>query len=150
MAGYMTILQGYVYEGRMPNGAAAGVPNGRLMVRGTATDAGKFVLPAADTTTVLECTEAGFIYDGFDADTRTAVPAYRFVVKSLAAPYYFTEWLDIPDETMVYDRTKAECPVGTLMRNHPLLVGEEFVTTEVTGTIAVGTTYGVKADGTIG
>ena len=142
MAGYMTKLQGYVYEGELVNGAAAAVENGIVMVAGTSTNAGKLVLPSADTTSKLLCKEVTTIYDG--------VTAYRFVVQSLAKSYYFIEnGYDINDSA-AYDKRTYTTPVGAELRAHPLLVGEEFVTTKVTGTIAAGTEYGVKADGTIG
>lgn len=143
MAGYLTKLQGYVYEGELVNGAAAAVENGILMVQGTSTDAGKLVLPsAADTTTKLICKEATTIYDG--------VTAYRFIVDKLNARYYFVEnGFDINDSA-AYDKRTYTTAVGAELRAHPLLVGEEFVTNKVTGTITVGTAYGVKTDGTIG
>ena len=144
-SGYMTKLQGYVYEGRLKNGAAAAVPNGLLMVQGTSTNAGKLVLPgSADTTSKFVCTEVTDIYGG--------VTAYRFIVDKLADRYYFVEnerQFNVEDY-QEYDKRNYTQPVGELMRAHPLLVGEEFVTNNVTGTIAVGTAYGVKADGTIG
>ena len=122
MAGYMTKLQGYVYEGELVNGAAAAVENGILMVQGTSTDAGKLkLIGSADTTTKLLCKEVTTIYDG--------VTAYRFVA---------------------YNKRTYTTPVGAELRAHPLVVGEEFVTTKVTGTIAAGTEYGVKTDGTVG
>jgi len=132
MAGYMTKLQGYVYEGELVNGAAAAVENGILMVQGTSTDAGKLVLPSADTTTKLICKEVTTIYDG--------VTAYRFIVEN---------GFDINDSA-AYDKRTYATAVGDELRAHPLLVGEEFVTDKVTGTPAVGTAYGVKADGTVG
>lgn len=142
MAGYMTKLQGYVYEGELVNGAAAAVPNGILMVQGTSTDSGKLVLPTADTTTKLICKEVTTIYDG--------VTAYRFIVDKLNARYYFVEnGFDINDSA-AYDKRTYTTAVGAELRAHPLLVGEEFVTDKVTGTPAVGTAYGVKADGTVG
>ena len=142
MAGYMTKLQGYVYEGELVNGAAAAVENGILMVQGTSTDAGKLVLPSADTTTKLICKEVTTIYDG--------VTAYRFIVDKLNARYYFVEnGFDINDSA-AYDKRTYATAVGDELRAHPLLVGEEFVTDKVTGTPAVGTAYGVKADGTVG
>lgn len=142
MAGYMTKLQGYVYEGELVNGAAAAVENGILMVQGTGDNAGKLVLPSADTTTKLICKEITTIYDG--------VTAYRFIVDKLNARYYFVEnGFDINDSA-AYDKRTYTTEVGAELRAHPLLVGEEFVTDKVTGTIAVGTAYGVKADGTIG
>lgn len=142
MAGYMTKLQGYVYEGELVNGASGAVENGILMVQGTSTDAGKLVLPSADTTTKLICKEVTTIYDG--------VTAYRFIVDKLNARYYFVEnGFDINDSA-AYDKRTYATAVGDELRAHPLLVGEEFVTDKVTGTPAVGTAYGVKADGTVG
>ena len=143
MAGYMTKLQGYVYEGELVNGAATAVENGILMVQGTSTDAGKLkLIGSADTTTKLLCKEVTTIYDG--------VTAYRFVVNKLNANYYFVEnGFDINDSA-AYDKRTYTTAVGAELRAHPLQVGEEFVTTKVTGTIAAGTEYGVKTDGTIG
>ena len=143
MAGYMTKLQGYVYEGELVNGASAAVANGILMVQGSSTNVGKLVLiGSADTTTKLRCIEVTTIYDG--------VPAYRFKVESLAKNYYFIEnGFDINDNA-AYDKRTYTTPVGAELRAHPLLVGEEFVTDKVTGTIAAGSDYGVKTDGTIG
>ena len=143
MAGYMTKLQGYVYEGELVNGAASAVENGILMIQGTSTDAGKLKLvAAADTTTKLVCKEVTTIYDG--------VVAYRFVVDKLNDRYYFVEnGFDINDSA-AYDKRTYTTAVGELLRAHPLLVGEEFVTTKVTGTPVVGTAYGVKTDGTVG
>ena len=143
MAGYMTKLQGYVYEGDLANGAAAAVENGVLMVQGTSTDAGKLKFAgSADTTTKLLCKEVTTIYDG--------VVAYRFVVNKLNANYYFVEnGFDINDSA-AYDKRTYTTAVGELLRAHPLVVGEEFVTDKVTGTIAAGTEYGVKTDGTVG
>ena len=143
MAGYMTKLQGYVYEGELVNGAAAPVENGILMVQGTSTDKGKLKLIAnADTTTKLLCKEVTTIYDG--------VTAYRFVVQKLNANYYFVEnGFDINDSA-AYNKRTYTTAVGAELRAHPLQVGEEFVTTKVTGTINAGTEYGVKTDGTVG
>ena len=143
MAGYMTKLQGYVYEGELVNGASAAVENGILMVPGTSTDNGKLkLIGSADTTTKLLCKEVTTIYDG--------VTAYRFVVNKLNANYYFVEnGFDINDNA-AYDKRTYTTPVGAELRAHPLVIGEEFVTTKVTGTIAAGTEYGVKTDGTVG
>lgn len=143
MAGYMTKLQGYVYEGEWTNGAAAAVANGFLMVPGTSTNIGKLVLPgSADTTTKLLLKEVTDIFDG--------TTAYRFVVEKLNANYYFVEngyELNTADEYAIANYTT---PVGALLRAHPLQVGEEFITTAITGTLTAGNEYGVKTDGTIG
>ena len=142
MAGYMTKLQGYVYEGELVNGAADAVENGILMVAGTAANAGKLVMPAADTNSKLLCKEVTTIYDG--------ITAYRFVVDSLAKNYYFVENGFDTNTSAAYDNRVYTTAVGAELRAHPLLVGEEFVTDKVTGTPVAGTAYGVKADGTIG
>ena len=142
MAGYVVKHLGYLYEGELVNGAAAPVENGVLMVQGTTTNAGKLVLPAADTDTKLVCKEVTTIYDG--------VVAYRFMVDTLAKRYYFVEnGFDIND-SQAYDKRVYTTKVGDELRAHPLVVGEEFVTNKVTGTPTVGTAYGVKADGTVG
>lgn len=143
MAGFMSKLQGYVYEGELVNGAAAAVENGVLMVAGTSTNNGKLVFPAnADTTSKFILKEITTIYDG--------ATAYRFIVNKLNDNYYFVEnGFDINDST-AYDKRTYTTPVGDFLRAHPLVVGEEFVTTKVTGTLTAGSAYGVKTDGTIG
>ena len=149
MAGYMTKLNGYVYEGELKNGAATAVPNGVLMVPATSTNIGKLAfVGSADTTTKLLCKEVTTIYDGLV--NGSAVSAYRFIVNKLAANYYFVEQNFETDDTAVYDGSAKTTAVGAYLRAHPLAVGDEFVTTCVTGTIAAGTEYGVKTDGTVG
>lgn len=142
MAGFMTKLQGYVYEGELTNGTGAAVENGLLLVAGTSTNKGKLVAPSADTTSKLLLKEITTIYDG--------TTAYRFIVNKLAANYYFVEnGFDINDSA-AYDKRTYTTAAGGLLRAHPLVVGEEFVTTKITGTLTAGTEYGVKADGTVG
>lgn len=141
MAGYMTKLQGYVYEGELTNGAAAAVENGVLMVPATSTNIGKLVLPSADTTTKLLCKEVTNIF---------GLTAYRFIVNKLNANYYLVEnGFDVNSDEE-YDESTCATKPGKFLRAHPLVVGEEFVTTKVTGTPVAGTEYGVKADGTVG
>lgn len=145
MAGYMTKLQGYVYEGTLKNGAAAAVPNGLLMVQGTSTNADKLVLPgSADTDTKFMCMEVTDIFGG--------VTAYRFQVQAIAKRYFLTEnsFQFNVEDYQEYDKRTYTQPVGELVRAHALLLGDEFVTTCVTGTPVAGTAYSVKADGTIG
>ena len=138
MAGYMTKLQGYLYEGEYRNGASAPIENGTLVVVGN----GKMILPtAADSTTKLLCKEVTTLY---------GKPAYRFVVNKLNANYYLVENGYEFNDDEEYDLSAYSTPVGKLLRAKPLIVGEEFVTDKVTGTIAAGTEYGVKTDGTIG
>ena len=138
MAGFMTKPQGYVYEGELVNGAADAVQNGILMVQ----NGDKLELPSAESTSKFVCKEATTIYDG--------VVAYRFVVDKLNKRYYFVEnGADINDSA-AYDKRTYTTAVGDLLRAHPLLVGEEFVTDMVDGTPIAGTAYGVTADGYIG
>ena len=138
MAGYMTKLQGYIYEGEYVNGETDPVENGVLVVINN----GKMKLPgAADTTTQLICKEVTTIY---------GLPAYRFVVDKLAKNYFLVENGYEFNDAEEYDLTQYATKPNKFLRAHPLVVGEEFVTTEVTGTIAANTAYGVKADGTVG
>lgn len=143
MAGYMTKLQGYLYEGEFTNGTGAAVENGTLVALGTGDDFGKMVLPAANANTKFTCKEVTTIYDG--------IPAYRFIVKAIAAPVYFVEnGFELNVGEGEFDTTLYATKAGAFLRAHPLQVGEEFVTTAVTGTPVAGTDYAVKADGTIG
>lgn len=138
MAGYMTKLQGYVYEGELVNGASDPVQNGILMVQ----NGDGLELPSAESTSKFICKEVTTIYDG--------VVAYRFIVDKLNKRYYFVEnGADINDSA-AYDKRTYTTAVGDLLRAHPLIVGEEFVTNMVSGTPVAGTAYGVTADGSIG
>lgn len=139
MAGYMTKLQGYVYEGELANGAAAAVKNGILMVQ----NGDALELPSAESTSKFICKEVTSIYDG--------TVAYRFIVDKLNKRYYFVEnGNEYFNDQAEYDNREHAVPVGELLRAHPLLVGEEFVTTMVDGTPVAGTAYGVTATGAIG
>ena len=144
MAGYMTKLQGYVYEGTLKNGAAAAVPNGLIMDQGTSTSANALVLPAADANAKFLCMEVTDIFGG--------VTAYRFQVQEMPKRHFFVEnsFQFNVEDYQEYDKRNYTQPVGELMRAHALLLGDEFVTTCVTGTPVVGTVYSLKADGTIG
>ena len=138
MAGYMTKLQGYVYEGELVNGASGAVQNGILMVQ----NGNNLELPSADSTSKFVCKEVTTIY---------GETGYRFVVDKLNKRYYFVEnGMDDFNDSAEYDNRTYVTKVGDLLRAHPLVVGEEFLTSAVTGTIAAGTAYGVQADGTIG
>lgn len=139
MAGYMTKLQGYVYEGELVNGTNAPVKNGIIMVQ----DGNELVLPSAESTTKFICKEVTTIYDG--------MVAYRFIVDKLNKRYYFVEnGSEYFNDQGEYDNREHAVPADLELRAHPLLVGDEFVTTMVTGTPVAGTSYGVQADGTIG
>lgn len=143
MAGYMTKQHGNLYHGEMTNGTAAAVKNGQLLLQGTSTNAGKLVgVSAGDSTTKLLLVEKTTIYDGIEA--------YRFIVNALGAAYYFVENGFERETSLVYDNTEYTTPVGKYLRAHPLVVGDEFITTIVDGTMTVGTEYGVTSAGKIG
>lgn len=141
MAGYMTKLQGYVFTGEYANGNTTPVENGVMQKLDPTTQTLKN--PGEDTTTRFLCVEKTGIYGG--------VPAYRFVVAILGGNIYFVEngFSDVNVETDYDIRTYSKAP-GELMRAHPLIVGEEFVTTMVQGDPKVGTLYGMRGNGTIG
>ena len=140
MAGYMTKLQGYLYEGEYVNGETDPIENGALVVIDLSS--GKMKLPgSADTTSKFTCKEVTTIY---------GLPAYRFIVEKLNANYYLVENGYEFNDAEEYDLTTYSTKPGKFLRAHPLVVGEEFVTNMVTGTPAVNTQYGVKSDGTIG
>jgi len=144
MAGYMTKLQGYVYEGELRNGTGGDVTNGMLLTLGAAVN-GKIPLvkPAANTNTKFTLKEIGTIYDG--------TKAYRFVVKTLGAqPLYFVENAADPDEGVAYDGTEVVCKNGELCRAHPLVVGEEFLVSAGNTSLTAGTDYSVQTTGLIG
>ena len=138
MAGYMTKLQGYVYEGELVNGASDPVANGTLMLQ----DGDSLVLPSAESTTKFVCKEITDIYGEL---------GYRFVVDKLNKRYYFVETHeeDFYANTE-YDGRAATFAPGELLRAHPLLVGEEFIVSGAVNEYTVGTSYGVTATGTIG
>lgn len=138
MAGYMTKLQGYLYEGELVNGANDPVENGIFMEQ----DGDKLVLPKTEGATKVICKEVTDIYDG--------IPAYRFVVNFVDGCYYLVENGFEYDNSQEYDLTKYTTKVGKHLRAHPIQVGEEFVTNMVTGTPVVGNAYTIKVDGTIG
>lgn len=143
MAGYITKPQGHIYEGELTNGLSTAVGNGTLLVLGTGENKGKLVAPAAaDTTSKFVLREVTTIYNG--------TTAYRFIADTLSANYYFVECNFDINDSEAYDETAYTTPAGGLLRAHPLVVGEEFVTTVITGTLTEGTAYGVKTDGSIG
>ena len=145
MAGYMTALQGYIYEGELVNGeTSTAIKNGMLVTIQSDGNGGLVMkLPAAkDTATKLKLKEITTIYDG--------IPAYRFVVDAVGTPTYFVENGFDDTNKVEYDLTEWEVAPGKYLRAHPLLVGEEFVTDQVTGTLTVGTQYAVLTTGKIG
>lgn len=142
MAGYMTKLQGYVYEGELVNGAETAVPNGAFMLRGEGE--GKLIFPGSTVpvTNKFICKEVGTIYDGR--------VAYRFVVDNIAGGriYFVENGFDINDAA-AYDKAEYATAAGDYLRAHPLLIGEEFWTDQIAEgvEVTVGGTYAIGNDG---
>lgn len=144
MAGYMTKLQGYVYEGELVNGTTGPIENGSLVSPGVVEGALVMVKPTANANTKFLCKEARTIYDG--------ITAYEFIVTALGAGtgklYFVENGFDV-NTSAAYDATLYSTEAGKFLRAHPLTIGDEFVTDKVTGTFTVGTEYTFAADGTI-
>ena len=140
MAGYMTKLQGYVYDGQ--HEAAAALENG---VFATINASGKVAASGAVATTK------------FRVDEKTTLwgkPAVRLTVIAMGATdgvhLVENEW-DINDGTD-YDTSAYTCKVGDLCRIHHLLPGEQCIVSlaqAVYDALTVGDTATVAANGTI-
>lgn len=139
MAGYMTKLQGYVYEGEYVNGAAAAVQNGTIMT--LSSDKKKLALAATPSgEKPFVCKEKTTIFDGIEA--------YRMlVVAAPSVPLFFVENNAEINDSAEYDISTYSTAVGELVRAHVLLPGDEFLVS-ATG-LTVGTAYGVNASGAI-
>lgn len=133
MAGYITKPVSYAYEGE--HAVAAETANGVILELDST---GKVLAAATDATAKFVCVEATTIYD--------AVPAYRFIVNKLGDNLlYFAENLTDVLTCEGYNVSEYTIPADALCRCHPLQIGDEFVTSVVTGTPVVGTAYGVTA-----
>ena len=141
MAGYMTKLQGYVYDGS--HQAAAALANG-VFVQINASN--KVAAPAnAVTSTKFRVEEKTTLF---------GLPAVRLTVTAMGATDAMciteNEW-DVNDGA-AYDLSTYTVPQDALCRIHPLLPGEQCivsVTSSVANTLAVGDTANVAANGTI-
>lgn len=142
MAGYMTALQGYVYEGELVNGESSALVNGMIVAPKMFSGVLKMGLPAANSAAKLRCKEVTTLYDG--------ITAYRFVVDELNKPAYLVENGAEINDAIPFDKALYEVAPGKFVRAHQLLVGEEFITDQVNGTPVVGTEYGILATGKIG
>lgn len=139
MAGYMTKLMGYVYDGahvaaeELQNGVLAEITaNG---VKKIASGNAKFRVAPEGKTTLWGMN--ALVLDVVDAGTKEL-----FLVEN--------EW-DINDNEE-YDTAKYAIKVGKLVRMHRLLPGEQFIATvadEVYAAAEVGATVTAAADGTV-
>lgn len=142
MAGYMTKLQGYVFEGEKILGEGDNAKNGQILA--LASD-GAALEHAAINDVDAVCVEVGTIYDG--------KPAARFVVTKVVGPAYFVENVyAVNNAAEDYnleegDKDEAGIAPGKKLRAHQLLLGEEFVTDQYANAPTVGTAYHVNANG---
>lgn len=116
MAGYMTKLNGHVYEGMYPaaevlaNGMFAELNGSNEVVKTTA---------AKDT-----------VFRLVEKTAKWGMPAVRLTVTDVGKDeiwFVEAEW-DI-NNNAPYDETKYETPTGTLVRMHRPLIGEELIMT---------------------
>lgn len=141
MAGYMTRLNGYVYDGH--HVAAADIANGVFAYL----DSNNKVAALAAANTALKMRVA-------EKTTLFGLPAVRLdvVANNTETPIYFVEneW-DINDNTD-YDESTYTTAAGQLVKMHAPVVGDQLimsVTTAVLSTLAVGDTVNPTTGGTI-
>ena len=139
MAGYMTKLMGYVYDGahtaaeKLQNGVLAVIDTDGVTAAGAA-DATFRVAPEGKTTL--------WGMNALTLDVVDAGTTELFLVEN--------EW-DINDAEE-YDTSKYELEAGKLVRMHRLLPGEQFIMTvadDVYGGVEVGDTVAPAAGGTV-
>lgn len=131
MAGFMTKFQGAeLYEGEFP--AGADLENGTL-VELDAT--GKKWVLATETTAAFLCKEKTDAY---------GVAAYRFQAVKDMPDVGFVESEEDINDSFAYDTATYTTKTGELVRVHPLVKGDEFITSKVNGDLAVGTGYAVS------
>lgn len=125
MAGYMTKLQGYVFEGEfklaegqedLHNGGFAKLS----LQSGEGVEEGIFVI--GDDGSSLEVTDLGecFIYDG--------VPVHKYIVLSNDDNVFFVENGFETAKELAYNNAEYAIKPGEYVRMHMLLPGDEFVT----------------------
>lgn len=139
MAGYMTHLQGYVYEGELVNGEETAIPNGAFVV--PAASNGKLVMKLVDEDDDFEllCKAATTIYDN--------ISAYRFVVVKPGNVWFVENGHDV-NTSGAYDTTEYTTEPGKYLRAHRLATGDEFITNAIDGYFEAGRSY-TLADGSI-
>ena len=121
MAGYMTKLQGYVFEGEYKLLGNAELHNGEFALLGE--EEGELgVVPAAESGADLKVMllDNVTIYDGMEAK--------KFLVKENAGNVFFVENGYEPAKELEYDNANYAVKPGEYVRMHMLLPGDEFVT----------------------
>lgn len=111
MAGYMTKLQGYVYEGEYK--AAAELKNGQFAVINSDREVG---LTASAQDTVMRIHKATTLW---------GLPAVEAIVVSVGEDeVYFVEQVADYTQSGIYDETNATVKVGEYVRMHRMLPGD--------------------------
>lgn len=116
MAGYMTKLNGHVYDGMYP--AAEALTNGVFAELNSNSEVVK-TTAAKDT-----------VFRIVEKTAKWGMPAIVLTVTETGKDEFWfveSEW-DINDNAP-YDETKYETPVGTLVRMHRPTIGEELIMT---------------------
>lgn len=150
MAGYMTKLSSYVYEGehKYDSTATVGIEDAIILERVTAADGTIEMKPATSTAAKFTVKEVGDIYEG-----TTALRLYVDVLDATKT-LYFVEQNDYLDDSVLYDTTKRTVAPAKYVRCHPLYAGEEFWSNQITGidtaTFTVGQAFTGVTAGIIG
>lgn len=139
MAGYLTKLASYVYEGehKYDSAATANIYDGAFVERAVNAAGDAIEMKAATAAGAkFSVKEIGDIYEG--------VKALRLYVEAVdpAKTIYFVEQNDYLDDTAMYDTTERNVAPGKYLRAHPIYVGEEFWSNQIknldTATFIIG------------
>lgn len=144
MAGYMSKLMNYVFEGEAV--AAADIRDGHFCTLGVTSGVLKATeIATADTTSTFVCVELP------DANGMA-----RFLVTNLAAQIYMVEGADAKARTYAidayapYGAAGDDCfKAGELVRVHPLQAGEEIMTDNFSGTLTIGKVCKLNGSGVL-
>lgn len=141
MAGYMSKLNSYLYEGEYT--AKQDIEIGAFVAASVTPADGKTMDLAAIAGAKFVCTEVGTIYGDTKAARYTCI-----AVDPAAAAYFVEESLCHYGDESTYDLTKDKVKAGDFLRAHPVSVGEElWQSIQGTTDPVVGTTYTVPATG---
>ena len=99
-------------------------------------------LPTASSGAKFIAAEAKTIYDN--------MPGMSYEVQAVDKLYYFVHNETKVDDSQAYDTRDHEVPAGEKALAHPLQAGEVFLTNCGPESPAVGTVYGVTAEGKVG
>ena len=144
MAGYMSKLMNYVFEGEAK--AAAAIADGHLCT--IAVSDGSLVATEVAT---ADANTTATILEGADGNG-----LYRLLITKVSKVYYFVEGADANARNYAIDSytpygSGEECKfaAGAFVRCHPLEAGEEIMTDNIdsTATLTVGSALSLAASG---